>query len=46
MTTNNQPAGVTPMSAMTVHTFTAAYRELCPTIDDKVPVGVFAERLN
>ena len=39
------PAGVTPMPSTMVARFMAGYRELCPTVDDEVPVEVFAERL-
>ena len=39
------PAGVTPMPSTTVARFMAVYDELCPTVDDEVPVEVFAERL-
>lgn len=39
------PAGVTPMLSTTIARFMAVYSELCPTVDDEVPVEVFAERL-
>ena len=39
------PAGVTPMLSTTIARFMAVYDELCPTVDDEVPVGVFAEHL-
>jgi hypothetical protein len=39
------PAGVTPMPSTTVARFMAVYDELCPTVDDEVPVEVFAKRL-
>ena len=40
-----RPAGVTPMPSATIARFMAIYNELCPTVDDEVPVEVFAERL-
>lgn len=40
-----RPAGVTPMPSATIARFMAVYDELCPTVDDEVPVEVFAERL-
>lgn len=33
------------MPSTTVARFMAVYDELCPTVDDEVPVEVFAERL-
>lgn len=39
------PAGVTPMLSTTVARFMTVYDELCPTVDDEVPIEVFAERL-
>ena len=40
------PAGITPMPTTTIARFMAAYNELCPTVDDDVPVEVFAEHLS
>lgn len=40
-----RPAGVTPMPSATIARFMAVYDELCPTVDDEVPVEAFAERL-
>lgn len=45
MDMTKMPAGVTPMPSITVARFMAVYDELCPTVDDEVPVEVFAERL-
>lgn len=39
------PAGITPMLSTTIARFMAVNRELCPTVDDEVPVEVFAECL-
>lgn len=39
------PAGVTPMPSTAIARFMAVYNELCPTVDDEVPVEVFAEHL-
>lgn len=35
-----RPAGVTPMASATIARFMAVYDELCPTVDDEVPVEV------
>lgn len=45
MTQKKMPAGVTPMPTPTINRFMAAYKELCPTIDDEVRVEIFADRL-
>lgn len=39
------PAGIAPMPSTMIARFMAVYRELCPSVDDEVPVEVFAERL-
>lgn len=39
------PTGVTPMPSTTIARFMAVYHALCPTVDDEVPVEVFAEHL-
>ena len=36
---------ITPANAVSVDNFLRVYRALCPTVDDEVPVGMFAERL-
>jgi hypothetical protein len=36
---------IQPISAVTVEAFMKVYRELCPTVDDEVPIKNFATRL-
>lgn len=45
MDKQKMPAGVTPMSSVTIGRFMAIYNELCPTGDDEAPVEVFVDRL-
>jgi hypothetical protein len=39
------PGGVTPMLSTPIARFMVVYNELCPTVDDEVPVEVIAEHL-
>lgn len=36
---------IQPISAVTMDAFMRVYRELCPTVDDEVPIEDFAARL-